>query len=84
MGDVWIVLPIVAGIVFVLLLVVIIIAISQAHKARMSAVNKRSFEELALEKLANELKHENAKIMTELATMNKSIETLLAEKYRNV
>ena len=60
----WVVLPIVIGAG----VMVLIMVIGSVVKARMSAINQRSFE-----KLANELKEENTKIMTELAAMKESI-----------
>jgi len=61
---IWLVLPVAIG----LGVIVLIIVIGQIIKARLSAINRQSFE-----KLANELKEENAKIMAELVTMKESI-----------
>ena len=60
----WVVLPIVIGAG----VMVLIMVIGSVVKARMSAISQRSFE-----KLANELKEENTKIMAELAAMKESI-----------
>ena len=67
-GDIlfliWVILPILGG----LAVITLIFVIGQVLKAHASAIGKGSFV-----KLANELKEENAKIMTELAAMKESL-----------
>ena len=70
---IWVVLPITIGMV----VIAIIWAVTQAYKARISFINRRSFEELA-----DKLKEENTKIITELAVMKESLNVLLAEYNR--
>jgi sensor domain CHASE-containing protein len=64
---IWLVLPIVIGAGVIVLIVVV----GQVIKARMTAIGKSSFE-----KLANELKEENAKIMTKLTEMEKNLNSI--------
>jgi hypothetical protein len=64
---IWLVLPIVIGIGVVVLIVVI----GQIIRARISAIGKRSFENLA-----NELKEENAKIMMKLTAMEETVNSI--------
>ena len=51
--------------------ITLIFVIGQVLKARASSISKRVFENLA-----NELKNENAKIMTELTTMKESLDSI--------
>jgi len=51
--------------------VALIVVIGQIHKARVSAIGKSSFE-----RLASELKKDNAKIMEELSTMKESVDSI--------
>lgn len=63
----WVILPILAG----LAVIVIIIVIGQIIKARMSAINKRSFE-----KLVNELKEENTIMIAELTAIKENLSSI--------
>ena len=67
LNFIWLVLPITITIGFVVLIVVI----GQVVKTRMSTIGKLSFQ-----KLANELKEDNAKIMADLAVMKEGIDSM--------
>ncbi len=60
---IWVVVPIMVG----LLIIALVVVLGQAYKARVSGVSKRFYEEL---------KQENANIITELADIKETLNSI--------